>query len=63
LPQKKKPEATECSDHCKISLIVHRVKVVVRMLMTRIERKIEDVLGEDCVGLEEEIELGMQVGC
>jgi len=31
--------------------------------MTRIERKIEDVLGEDCVGLEEEMELGMQVGC
>ena len=35
------------------------VKIVVRMLMTRIERKIEDVLGEDCVDLEEEIELGM----
>ena len=33
------------------------------MLMTRIERKIEDVLGGDCVGLEEEMELQMQVGC
>ena len=31
--------------------------------MTRIERKIEDVLGEDYMDLEEEIELGMQVGC
>jgi hypothetical protein len=33
------------------------------MLMTRVERKIEDVLGEDCMDLEEEVELGMQVGC
>jgi hypothetical protein len=62
LPQKKKPEATKC-DHCKISLIAYTVKIVVRMLMTRIERKIEDVLGEDCVDLEEKMELGMQVGC
>jgi len=30
--------------------------------MTRIERKIEDVYGEDCVDLEEEMELGLQVG-
>jgi len=63
LAQKKKSEATKCSDHCKISLMAHIVKVVVRMLMTRIERKIEDVHGEDCMGLEEEMELGMQVHC
>jgi len=63
LPQKKKPEASKCSDHCKISLIALIVNLVVRMLMTRIERKIEDVLGEDYMDLEEEIELGMQVGC
>jgi len=43
--------------------MAHIVKVVVRMLMTRIERKIEDVHGEDCMGLEEEMELGMQVHC
>jgi hypothetical protein len=32
------------------------------MLMIRIERKIEDVLGEDCVDVQEEMELGMEVG-
>jgi len=58
LPQKKKPEATKCSDHCKISCIAHTVKIVVRMLMI----KIEDVLGEDCVDLEEKMELGKKVG-
>jgi hypothetical protein len=63
LPQKKKVEVTKCNDHCKTSLIARTVKIVVRVLVTRIERKIEDVFGEDCVDLEEEMELGMQVGC
>jgi hypothetical protein len=59
LPQKKKPEAKKCSDHCKISLIAHTVKIIVRMIMTRIERKIEDVRGEDCVDLEEGLQVGL----
>ena len=42
---KKKPQATKCSDHCTISLIAHTVKIVVKILR-RIEKKIEDVLGE-----------------
>jgi hypothetical protein len=41
---KKKPKVAKCSDHCKISLIVHTVKIVVRILMGRIERKIGDIL-------------------
>jgi hypothetical protein len=44
---KKKPQATKCSDHRTISLIAHTAKAVVKLLRRRIERKIEDVLGED----------------
>jgi hypothetical protein len=44
---KKKPEATKCSDHRTISLIAHTAQIVVRILRRRIERKLEDVLGED----------------
>jgi hypothetical protein len=44
---KKKPKATKCSNHCTVSLIAHTAKVVVRILRRRIERKIDDVLGEE----------------
>jgi hypothetical protein len=47
---KKKPKATKCSDHCTISIIVHATKIVARILRRRIERKTEDVLGEDQFG-------------
>jgi hypothetical protein len=46
----KKPKATKCSDHRTISLIAHTVKIVARILRGRIERNIEDVLGEDHFG-------------
>ena len=46
---KKKPQATKCSDHCTISLIAHTAKMVAKILR-RIEKKIEDVLGEDQFG-------------
>jgi hypothetical protein len=44
---KKKPKATKCSNHRTISLITHTAKIVATMLSRKIERKIEDVLGED----------------
>ena len=44
---KKKPQATRCSDHSTISLIAHTAKIVAKILRRRIEKKIEDVLGED----------------
>jgi len=44
---KKKPDITKCSDHHTVSLIPHTAKIVVRIHTRRIERKIEDVLGED----------------
>jgi hypothetical protein len=59
---KKKPQATKCSDHRTIRIIAHTAKIVVKILRRRIEEKIEDVLGEDQLDLEEEEELGMQLG-
>jgi hypothetical protein len=43
---KKKPKATKCSDHHTVSLIAHLAKIAARILRRRIERKIEDPLGE-----------------
>ena len=47
---KKKPQATKCSDHRTISLIAHTAKIIAKILRRRIERKIEDILGEDQFG-------------
>jgi hypothetical protein len=47
---RKKSEATKCSDTRTISLITHTAKVVAGILRRKIERKIEDVLGEDQFG-------------
>ena len=44
---KKKPQATKCSEYRTISLIAHTAKIVAKILKRRIEKKIEDVLGED----------------
>jgi hypothetical protein len=57
----KKPKATKRSDLRTISLTADAAKIAARMLR-RIERKIEYVLGEDRMDLEEEEELGMQLG-
>jgi hypothetical protein len=46
---KREPEATKCSDHCMISLIAYKAKIVVRILRT-IEMKTGCVLGEDQFG-------------
>jgi hypothetical protein len=46
----KKPKATKCSDHHTISLIAHTTRIAARILGRGIERKIEDVLGEDQFG-------------
>jgi len=48
--KKKKPQATKCSDYCTISLIAHTAKTMANTLRRRVERKIEDVLGEDQFG-------------
>jgi hypothetical protein len=43
---KKKPLATKCSDHRTVSLIAHTAKIVAKIFRRRIEKKIEDVLGD-----------------
>jgi hypothetical protein len=60
---KKKPKATKCSDHHTISLIAHTAKTVARILRRRVERKIDDVLGEEQFGFRRGEELGMQLEC
>jgi hypothetical protein len=44
---KKKTKATKCSDHRTISLVAHTAKIIAKILKRRIERKIEDILGEN----------------
>ena len=60
---KKKTQATKCNDHRTISLIAHTAKIVVRTLRRRIERKLNIYLQKVSLDLEEEKELGMQLGC
>uniref|UniRef100_A0A8D8TDU0 Craniofacial development protein 2 n=1 Tax=Cacopsylla melanoneura TaxID=428564 RepID=A0A8D8TDU0_9HEMI len=50
LPLPKKPNATECKDFRTISFICHVTKAITRILIKRIEGKIEQHLGEDQFG-------------
>jgi hypothetical protein len=43
---KKETKVIKCSDHRTISLTAYAGKIVARVLRRRIERKIEDVLGD-----------------
>ena len=47
---KKKTKATKCSDYRTISLIAHTAKIITKTLRRSIEKKIENVLGEDQFG-------------
>jgi len=47
---KKTTKATKCSDYRTISLTANTAKIIVNILRRRIEKKIEDVLGEDQFG-------------
>jgi hypothetical protein len=47
---KKKPQATKFSDHRTISLIANTTNIVAKILRRRIEKKIEDILGENQFG-------------
>ena len=46
----KKPKATKFIDRSTISVIAHTAKIVARIFRRGIERKIEDILGEDQFG-------------
>ena len=43
---KKKPQTTKCSDHRTISIIAHTSMKVAKILRRRIQKQIEDVLGD-----------------
>jgi len=57
---KEKPNTAKCREH-RMSLIAHTTKIVVRILRRRTESKVEDVLGEICLDLEDEKEFGVQL--
>ena len=59
---KKKTQATKCSDHRTISLIAHTAKIIAKIFRRRVERKIEDVLGEDQFGFRRGKGPRMQLG-
>ena len=59
---KKKTQVTKCSNHRTVSLTAHTAKIIAKILRRRIERKIEAVLEKISLDLEEENELGMQLG-
>ena len=52
IPLKKKSNATECSDHRTISLVVHASKILLSILTKRIESKVTTInyIGEDQYG-------------
>jgi len=56
---KKKLKAMKCSNHLTISVTAHTAKMAAMMLRGRMERKIEDALGEISLNSEEETQLGM----
>ena len=47
---KEEAQATKFSNHRTISIIAHTAKILPKILRSRIERKIEDVLREDQFG-------------
>jgi hypothetical protein len=59
----KKSQATKCSDHRTISLIAHTAKIVAKVLRRRIEIKLKMYSEKVSLDLQEEKELGMQLGC
>jgi hypothetical protein len=59
---KKKKQAIKCSDNHIISLIAHTAKIIAKILRRRIERKLRMHLEKISLDLEEEKELGMQLG-
>jgi len=60
---KKKPQAAKCIDQCTISLIAHTTKIVAKILEEGLKRKLRMYSEKISLVLEEEKELGMQLGC
>jgi hypothetical protein len=50
----KKSQAAKCNDYCTIGLIAHTAKTIAKIFRRRIERRVEDVFGEDQFELRKE---------
>jgi len=59
---KKKTQATKCSDHRTISLIAHTAKIIAKYLEEGLKGKLRLYLEKISLDLEEEKELGVQLG-
>lgn len=60
VPLPKKNNAKECKDYRTISCICHLTKTNTKIILRRIENKIEENMGEDQFGLGKERVQGMQ---
>ena len=60
---KNEPQATKCSDHRTISLITHTAKMVAKILEEGLKGKLRMYSEKISLNLEEEKELGKQLGC
>jgi hypothetical protein len=59
---KKNQKATKCSDYRTIRLIAHTAKIVAR-IFRRIERKVDDILGDEQFGFRRDKGTGEALGC
>ena len=59
---KKKTQATKCSDYRTVSLIAHTAKIIAKYLEEGLKGKLRMYLEKLSLDLEEEKELGMQLG-
>jgi len=59
---KKKPQATKCGKYRTVNLIVHTSKIIERYSEKGLKRKLRIYSENIIVNLEEEEELGMQLG-
>ena len=61
IPLQKNMNAVECSDHRTISLISHASKILLKILINRIEAMARDLYGEISLDLEKVVVREMQL--
>jgi len=59
---KEEDKSSKCSDYRTVSLIAHTAKIIAKIFKRRIEKKIEDVLGEDQFGFRRGKGTGVAIG-
>ena len=61
IPLQKKMNAVECSGHRTISLISHASKILLKILINRIEAKARDFIGQNQFGFRKVVVREMQL--